>query len=107
MQPLSLNMRLSVAATERLHGGVLTQYKIKQLNYADMLIDVSKNLNYQWCQVLGTINKDTCTLGLPLLNYFTEDDHDMAVEWLYPEGNLDFTATILCSTKKVWICGML
>ena len=51
MQPLSLNMRLSVASTERLHGGVLTQYKIKQLNYADMLIDVSKNLNSQWCQV--------------------------------------------------------
>jgi hypothetical protein len=65
-----------------------------------MLIDVSKNLNSQWCQVLGTINEDTCTLGLPLLNYFIEDDHDMAVEWLYPEGNLDFTATILCSTNE-------
>ena len=49
---------------------------------------------------VGTINKDTCTLGLPLLNYFIEDDHDMAVEWLYPEGNFDFTATMLCSTNK-------
>ena len=100
-------MCLSVAAAARLRGGVLAQDKIKQLNYADMLIDVSKNLNSQWCQVIGTINEDTCTLVLPLLNYFIEDDHDMAVEWLYPEGNLDFTATILCSTKKVWICGML
>jgi hypothetical protein len=100
MHPLSVNMRLSVAAAARLRGGVLTQDKIKQLNYADMLIDVSKNLNSQWCQVLDTIDIDTCTLGLPLLNYFKEEDHDLAVEWLYPEGNLDFSATIVCSTNE-------
>lgn len=100
MHPLSVNMRLSVAAAARLRGGVLTQDEIKQLNYADMLIDVSKNLNSQWCQVLDTIDIDTCTLGLPLLNYFKEEDHALAVEWLYPEGNLDFSATILCSTNE-------
>jgi hypothetical protein len=93
-------MRLSVAASARQRGGVLTEDEIKQLNYADMLIDVSKNQNSQWCQVLNTIDEDTCTLGLPLLNYFIDEDHDMAVEWLYPEGNLDFTATILCSTNE-------
>jgi hypothetical protein len=32
MHPLSVNMRLSVAAAARLRGGVLTQDKIKQLN---------------------------------------------------------------------------
>lgn len=93
-------MRLSVAATARQHGGELSEDEIKQLNYADMLIDVSKNLNSQWCQVLETINDDTCTLGLPLLNYFIDEDHEMAVEWLYPEGILDFNATILCSTNE-------
>ena len=93
-------MRLSVAAAARRRGGVLTEEEIKQLNYADMLIDVSKNQNSQWCQVLDTIDEDTCTLGLPLLNYFIVEEHDMAVEWLYPEGTLDFNATILCSTNE-------
>jgi hypothetical protein len=65
-----------------------------------MLIDVSKNQNSQWCQVLDTIDEDTCTLGLPLLNYFIVEEHEMAVEWLYPEGTLDFNATILCSTNE-------
>lgn len=98
--PLSVNMRLSVAASARRRGGVLTEEEIEQLNYADMLIDVSKNQNSQWCQVLDTIDEDTCTLGLPLLNYFIVEEHEMAVEWLYPEGTLDFNATILCSTNE-------
>ena len=93
-------MRLSVAASARRRGGVLTEEEIEQLNYADMLIDVSKNQNSQWCQVLDTIDEDTCTLGLPLLNYFIVEEHEMAVEWLYPEGTLDFNATILCSTNE-------
>lgn len=93
-------MRLSVAASARRRGGVLTEEEIEQLNYGDMLIDVSKNQNSQWCQVLDTIDEDTCTLGLPLLNYFIDEEHEMAVEWLYPEGTLDFNATILCSTNE-------
>jgi len=101
MHPLSKNMRLMVAASARERGGVLSIDEMEQLDYADMLIDVSNNHNSKWCQVLDTINKDTCTLGLPLLNYFIGDDHDKAVEWLHPEGNLDFSATVLSSTNEI------
>lgn len=100
MHPLSKNMRLMVAASARERGGVLSNDEIEQLNYADMLIDVSNNHDSKFCQVVETNSVDTCTLGLPLLNYFIEDDHDEAVEWLYPEGNLDFSATVLCSTNE-------
>ena len=30
------------------------------------------------------------------MQYFTEADYDSALEWLYPGGQLDFSATILC-----------
>jgi hypothetical protein len=33
------------------------------------------------------------------MKYHTEADHESAVEWLYPGGQLDFSATILCSNK--------
>ncbi len=34
------------------------------------------------------------------MNYYPEADHKHAVEWLYPGGHLDFSATILCSTNE-------
>jgi hypothetical protein len=33
------------------------------------------------------------------MKYYTEADHKSAVEWLYPNGQLDFSATILCSNN--------
>ncbi len=71
-------------------------YREKQLQYADMLIDVSKNLNSTNCQVIEVEDENVSKLGLPIMQYFTEADYDNAVEWLYPGGQLDFSATILC-----------
>ena len=34
------------------------------------------------------------------MQYYTQADHKSAVEWLYPGGHLDFSATILCSTNE-------
>jgi hypothetical protein len=33
------------------------------------------------------------------MKYYTEADHKVAVEWLYPGGQVDFSATILCSNN--------
>ncbi len=42
MHPLKTNMRLATAAAARALGGLLSQEEEEQLQYADMLIDVSK-----------------------------------------------------------------
>ncbi len=42
--------------------------------------------------------RSICTkLGFPFMKYYTEADHESAVEWLYLGGQYDFSATILCS----------
>jgi hypothetical protein len=33
------------------------------------------------------------------MKYYTEADHKRAVEWLYPGGQLDFSASISCSNN--------
>jgi len=50
--PLKIDMHLATAAAARAHGGILSQDEEEQLQYADMLIDVSKNLNSTHCQVI-------------------------------------------------------
>jgi len=52
IHPLKTNMRLATAATARARGGIVSQDEEEQLQYADMLIDVSKNLNSNHCQVI-------------------------------------------------------
>ena len=46
------------------------------------------------------VDENISVLGLPLMKYYTEADHNEAVEWLYPGGQLDFSATILCCNNK-------
>ena len=61
-----------------------------------MLIDVSKNRNSPHCQVIQVVDENVSQLGFPFMQYYTEANYDSAVEWLYPGGQLDFSATILC-----------
>jgi ATP-dependent DNA helicase PIF1 len=42
------------------------------------------------------VDDNISILGLPFMKYYTEADHNDAVQWLYPGGQLDFSATILC-----------
>jgi hypothetical protein len=99
MHPLKTNMRLATAAAAQACGGLLSQEEEEQLRYADMLIDVSKNCNSLWCQVIQEEDENISKLGFPFMKYYTEADHKGAVEWLYPGGQLDFSATILCSNN--------
>jgi len=93
-------MRLATAAAARARGGPLSQDEQDQLQYADMLIDVSQNRNSPHCQVIQVVDENVSQLGFPFMQYYTEADYDSAVEWLYPGGQLDFSATILCSTNE-------
>ncbi len=52
MHPLKTNMRLATAAAAQAHGGLLSQEEEEQLRYAEMLIDISKNCNSPWCNVI-------------------------------------------------------
>ncbi len=72
----------------------------EQLQHACMLIDVSMNRNSAQCHVIQDMDDNISTLGLPFMMYYTEAKHDDAVEWLYPGGQLDFSATILCCNNK-------
>jgi hypothetical protein len=72
------------------------------LQYADMLIDVSMNCNSAQCHVIQDMDDNISTLGLPFMKYNTEAKHNDAVEWLYPGGQLGFSATILyCNNKSI------
>jgi hypothetical protein len=99
MHPLKTNMRLATVAAAQACGGLLSQEEEEQLWYVDMLIDVSKNCNSLWCQVIQEEDENISKLGVPFMKYYTEADHESAVEWLYPGGQLDFSATILCSNN--------
>ena len=65
-----------------------------------MLIDVRQIWNLPYCQVMQVVDEDFSELGFPFMQYYTEADYDSVVEWLYPGGQLDFSATILCSTNE-------
>ena len=99
MHPLKINMRLATAAAAQAHGGLLSQEEEDQLRYADMLLDVSNNRNSPWCRVIQQVDEDISKLGFPFMQYYTQANHESAVEWLYPGGQLDFSATILCSNN--------
>jgi hypothetical protein len=99
VHPLKTNMCLATVAVARACGGLLYQEEEEQLRYVDMLIGVSKNCNSLWCQVIQEEDENISKLGFPFMKYYTEADHKGAVEWLYPGGQLDFSAIILCSNN--------
>jgi hypothetical protein len=65
-----------------------------------MLIDVSKNLNSTYCQVIQVEDENVSKLGFPIMQYYTKADYNSAMEWLYQGGQLNFSATILCSNNE-------
>ena len=100
MHPLKTNMRLATAAAAQARGGLLTQEEEEQLRYAEMLINVSKNRDSPGCHVIVQEDENVSKLGLPFMQYYTQAHHMSALEWLYPGGQLDFSATILCSNNE-------
>ena len=58
MHPLKTNMRLASAASARACGGVITHDEERQLQCADMLIDVSMNHNSAQCHVIQDVDEN-------------------------------------------------
>ncbi len=58
MHPLKTNMHLASAASARARGGLISQDEEQQLQYADMLIDVSMNRNSAQCYVIQDIDEN-------------------------------------------------
>ncbi len=109
MHQLRINMRLAQASAALLSGCQVSEEDQQQLQYADMLIKVSQNQDSTWCQEGERIDENTTTLGFPYLKYTTKTnqitDND-TLKWLYPNGNISYQETILCSNKKALIDGM-
>jgi hypothetical protein len=63
MHPLKTNMHLAIVAAAQARGGFLPQEEEEQLWYVDMLIDVSKNCNSLWCQVIQEEGENISKLG--------------------------------------------
>ncbi len=100
IHPLTTNMRLATAAAARAQGGHITPEEEDQLNYAEMLIDVSMNRNSPWCRVIEEVDENISRLALPFMKYYTDSEWEGALDWLYPVQQLDHTATILCATNE-------
>ncbi len=80
MHPLKTNKRLATAAAARAQGGLILQDEEEQLQYADMLIDVSMNCNSSQCHVIQDMDDNISTLGLPFMKYYSKAEHNDAVE---------------------------
>jgi hypothetical protein len=92
MHPLHINMRLAQALAALLSGGQVCKEDQQQLQYADMLIKVSRNQDSTWCQEVERIDENTTTLGFPYLKYITETNQvteNDVLNWLYNNENVD------------------
>ncbi len=92
MHPLLINMHLAKAAAAMLSNDwEVTDIKRQQLEYADMLVNVSQNWNSTWCEIVEKIDDDTAKLGFPHLEYITKSNqlhNNDALNWLYPNDNI-------------------
>jgi hypothetical protein len=96
-------MHLAQASAALLSGRQVCKEDQRQLQYADMLIKLSQNQDSTWCQEVEKIDKNATTLGFSYLKYITKTnqvtDND-ALNWLYPNGNISYQETILCSNNE-------
>jgi hypothetical protein len=103
MHPLRINMHIAQASAVLLSGHQVCEGDQLQLQYADMLIKVNQNQDSTWCQEVERIDENTTTLGFPYLKNITKTnqvtDND-ALNWLYPNGNISYQETILCSNNE-------
>jgi hypothetical protein len=102
MHPLRINMRLAQASAALLSGHQVCEEDKRQLQYADMLIN-SQNQDSTWCQEVEMIDENTTTLGFPYLKYLTKTNqatNNDALNWLYPNRNISYQKTILCSNNE-------
>jgi hypothetical protein len=103
MHLLCIIMRLAQASAALLSGHQVCEEVQQQLQYDDMLIKISQNQDSTWCQEVERIEKNTTTLGFLYLKTITKTNQvtdDDALNWLYPNRNISYQETILCSNNE-------
>ncbi len=103
MHPLHISMCLAQASAALLSGGQVCKEDQRRLQYADMLIKVSRNQDSTWWQEIERIDENTTTLGFPYLKYITKTNQvteNDALNWLYLNGIISYQETILCSNNE-------
>jgi hypothetical protein len=104
MHPLHINMHLAQASAALLSGGQVCEEDQRQLQYADMLIKVSRNQESTWCQEVERIDENTTTVGFPYLKYITKTNQVIendALNWLYPNEIISYQATFFSNNESV------
>ena len=102
---LTQNMRLQGLQAVLNHSYSEEQqiYLQKQQQYADFLMDLSENRSSEFLDVLEKVDTDTYKIGLKEMDYFTSDDIDSSIKWLYPNKNFDpniaLQTVVLASTN--------
>jgi hypothetical protein len=99
-------MHLAQASAALLNGGDVSREDLHQIQYANMLINVSRNRDSSWCKVVNRIDEDESTLEFPFVKYTTITDQvreNEALNWLYPNETISYQETIL---MKVLIVGI-
>ncbi len=103
MHPLHINMHSAQASAALLSGGQVCEEDQWQLQYADMLIKVSRNQESTWCQEVERIDENTTTIGFPYLKYITKTNQvteNDALNRLYPNRIISYQETFLCSNNE-------
>ncbi len=104
MHPLQINMHLAeVAAALLSRDQEFSNNKWQQLEYAEMLINISQSWNSTWCEIVETIDDNTAKIGFLHLEYITKSNqlhNKNALNWLYLNQYLSFYETILCSNNE-------
>jgi hypothetical protein len=91
------------ASAALLNGGNVSQEDLQQIQYANRLIDISRNRDSSWCKVINRIDADESTLGFPILKYITSTKQvrdNESLNWLYPNRTISYQETILCSNNE-------
>ncbi len=100
LHPLRTNMRLAQAAAALLSGSKVTVEDWQQLQYADMLIDISQKNALIDVRKKKLLDKNTIRLGFPYLKYILQSNLHEALEWMYMDGFVSLEVTILCYNNE-------
>jgi hypothetical protein len=101
MHPLKTNMHLATAAAAaaRAQGGLILQDEEEQLQYADMLIDVSMNCNSAQCHVIQDIDDNISTLGFETSPVFIQLPRNESLG-IMNDGQSICSAMRLCTSTQ-------
>ena len=67
---------------------------IQQSGYATFLESISTNTESESCRILDVVDEDTYIIGVKNVDYYTDEDKEEAIEYLYPNKEYDSSVAI-------------